>query len=493
MAIQRADGGAGRAEGRTRLALLLLLALAAVLRSVAASNDLWVDELYSLQAATHLVHGPLDVLTAIHSDNNHYLNTLWLWACGAEAPVWMYRLPAIGCGVGAVAAAYWACAGRPNRVRLLFAAMIAFSFPLIVYSSEARGYSGAVCAAIVAFGAARRWERQPDARTGALFVAACVLGMLSHLTFLFVWAALAVWLLVGVGGMRGWKRSLMESAMLHALPGLCLLLLYVLDLRLLMPLGGPKLRVGLVVQQLAAWSFGWPGQVRWGGGVVGGVAVGFMICGWIGLWRRADRAWVFYAVLFGVPLVLLLVRPPTYLFPRYLLFLVPFAYLLIAETLTGMCEGMRGRVLAAIVGGLWLIGEAVLLANFFVVGRGNPSGAVKYMGWQSQGPGVTITSVDPSRAVTELEYFNRYLPAGEHFVFVEDYSHGVPEWLLVHGEAGVVPPTHQVLNGVTWTKAAWWDASPVSGQVWAVYQPAGGSGTRRGADAASNGADGAGK
>jgi hypothetical protein len=197
----------------------------------------------------------------------------------------------------------------------------------------------------------------------------------------------------------------------------------------------------------------------------------------LGVARERGRAWIFYAVLFGAPAVLLLVRPPVYLFPRYFLVLVPFMYRLVAGALAGWMGTRRGRVSAAVVGGLWVVGEVLLNAGFLAVGRGNPSAAVAYMSTHTAGADIAITSVDRARALVELAYFNRLLPAGKRFVFLEDASQGSPRWLLLHGEPGAAAPRRQVLDGVTWVKAGQWDASPVSGQVWVVYGREGAAGT----------------
>ena len=55
-----------------------LLVLSAGLRLLAARGDLWLDELWSLSFARQMT-SPLDVWTAIHHDNNHPLNTLYLF------------------------------------------------------------------------------------------------------------------------------------------------------------------------------------------------------------------------------------------------------------------------------------------------------------------------------------------------------------------------------------------------------------------------------
>ncbi len=50
-------------------------------RKSRAEPAVWLDELWSL-ANADAVSSPLEVLTGVHSDNNHYLYTLYLLAIG---------------------------------------------------------------------------------------------------------------------------------------------------------------------------------------------------------------------------------------------------------------------------------------------------------------------------------------------------------------------------------------------------------------------------
>src|SRR5262249_32454007 len=78
-----------------------VLAVGLLLRIAAGRGDLWLDEVWSLQLAGS-ARSPLDVLLALHHDNNNYLNTLWLMALSANAPPLACRLLAIAAGAGTV-------------------------------------------------------------------------------------------------------------------------------------------------------------------------------------------------------------------------------------------------------------------------------------------------------------------------------------------------------------------------------------------------------
>ncbi|HEV8232999.1 MAG TPA: hypothetical protein VGP84_00320, partial [Gemmatimonadaceae bacterium] len=66
----------------SRVAVAVIVALALAVRVLAGTNELWLDEIWSYVLA-HRLTSPVGVFTAIHHDNNHYLNTLYLYAIGA--------------------------------------------------------------------------------------------------------------------------------------------------------------------------------------------------------------------------------------------------------------------------------------------------------------------------------------------------------------------------------------------------------------------------
>ena len=83
------------------LIAVLLIAAAAILRIRAAHNDLWLDEIWSLNLL-QIVSSPLGVLTSLHYDNNHYLTTLWMFLLPGRGNWWGYRIPSVIGGIGTV-------------------------------------------------------------------------------------------------------------------------------------------------------------------------------------------------------------------------------------------------------------------------------------------------------------------------------------------------------------------------------------------------------
>ncbi len=176
-----------------------LLVLSAGLRLLAARGDLWLDELWSLSFARQMT-SPLDVWTAIHHDNNHPLNTLYLFVvvhlAGAHASPMLFRLLSLVSGAALLVVLFRSeyeshDAGAATRAWIAIT-LCGCSFLAILYSSEARGYAPAALCGVSAYAQVRRGRILRSADR-LLFAATCAAGLLSHLTFVFVYAGLLAW------------------------------------------------------------------------------------------------------------------------------------------------------------------------------------------------------------------------------------------------------------------------------------------------------------
>src|SRR3990172_4724221 len=128
---------ATESPGRLPVTLLvLLLGLAAALRLPALSTDFWLDEIWSLEGFALRARSVRELLVGegFRHDNNHPLNTLWLFLLG-ERPDWIaYRALSLACGLVIVAAAV-ALARRHGRLAGTCAGLLfAGSFLQVVYS-----------------------------------------------------------------------------------------------------------------------------------------------------------------------------------------------------------------------------------------------------------------------------------------------------------------------------------------------------------------------
>ena len=119
---------------------VLIVAVAVLLRARSAMNDLWMDEIWSVELVREL-HSPLEVFTKTHHDNNHYLNSLFIYFLGQRGNWPGYRIPAVAAGLGAIILA-WLIGRHRDRTTAFFSMfLVSFSYVMILCSSEARGYA----------------------------------------------------------------------------------------------------------------------------------------------------------------------------------------------------------------------------------------------------------------------------------------------------------------------------------------------------------------
>ncbi|MBZ5606250.1 MAG: hypothetical protein LAO79_28500 [Acidobacteriia bacterium] len=170
----------------------ILVVAASAIRFRAAQNDLWLDEIWSWNLA-HGVSSLGRIFTGIRHDNNHYLNTLYLYLLPNRGNWWGYRLISILGGIGSVVVAGFIGLRRSalNGVVLMY--LVSLSYFLIVYSSEARGYGLMAFFALLAFLLMDRYLERPDISAAAGFSVSASLGILAHLTFLPCYITLLAW------------------------------------------------------------------------------------------------------------------------------------------------------------------------------------------------------------------------------------------------------------------------------------------------------------
>ena len=168
---------------RVRLtsAVAALFTIGLALRLWCARGPLWVDEIWSIENLEPLAHW-WGVLCGISHDNNHFLNSLWLFfAYPASAdPVWLRALSILA-GSLAIPAMARLGARRNAPAAVAAAALMAFSFYFVSYSVEARGYASAALALILAYDALERWLDEPTGRARYAFAAAAGAAFFCHL------------------------------------------------------------------------------------------------------------------------------------------------------------------------------------------------------------------------------------------------------------------------------------------------------------------------
>lgn len=416
-----------------RTGLLALLALAALPRVLALGDDFWLDEVWSLLFAG-LVEAPLDVVLSpqLKHDNNHLLNTLYMWLLGGEAAPWLYRLPALLAGIGTVWLAMAAGRSRGLLERVIAGLLFAGSLLMIAYSTEARGYAPAVFCAMLALLAFERLSERVTLGRLLAFWGAVVVGCAFHFTTLHFYAGVLLWSAWRLPfGRRGWRRELGASLAIHAVPLACIGVLYVFFLRGLTVGGGPSLPPLEVLTMALAWMLG--GPVHPATGVAAGLLVAVVLAAnaWMSRHDGSQR-WVFdLGVVLLAPLFTLLVLEPDYLAARYFLVSIAFFLLVLARVLARLwMVGTSGRVAVVLVLLAYAAGNAAEAAPFVRVGKGGYAAALQHMGEYSAGRAITVRCVPDIGDPMLLEYHARGLAKPLRFFHAGSAPAGGVEWLI---------------------------------------------------------------
>jgi hypothetical protein len=461
-------------------AYLLLLAIVMVagfaLRVRGTHNDLWLDELISLRLAKS-IKTPWQVFTAIHRDNNHYLNTLYLFFLRGHEDAGTLRFFSVLCGVALIGAGYWLLANRSRVEALILASLLAFSYPLIHICSEARGYAGALLGTVVACAALERWLASKKASfwLGSIYGIASAFAILSQLTSCVVWLPLLVASLLMVANRPERTKGISLWVALNLLPGGVLVALYFLDLRFVTPMGATPMSVAQGLSRLLALGIGWPAKdaiTVWTLMVPVIVLIAMQL-------RRENRSGAMLPTLIApiylVPLVGVAFVRPLFFSPRYFLVILPFIYVYVAILLARLTGSRMGRVGLAALLILFLAGQAFRYGTFLQVGRGQIGAALEYMSEHRISPEIRVASSQDFRSAVELGYFAPSVMKNGQFLFYvagRDRSLLKPDWYIVHGE-GYESPGPAVLTESgrpVWRRAAYFGASELSGQAWTLYR-----------------------
>ena len=237
----------------------LILLIAAAARICAARNDLWLDEILALELARP-VAALSDIFTNIHSEVNHHLYTVYLYLVDPRDNELLCRLPSLVSGIGTVIVA-WLIGRRRSPVCAVFSLlMVGCSYVLVLYSSEARGYSLAAFFSFLSFYLLDSYLEAKKWRTALFFSLAVVAGLVSQLTFVSFYLAALAWSGYRiVSGRLGAGRAAREMFACHAVPVLFLAVFYFVEVRYITGIGGTPAKSLIDSYGTAlAWSWGAP-------------------------------------------------------------------------------------------------------------------------------------------------------------------------------------------------------------------------------------------
>ncbi len=330
------------------------------LRCSASTGELWLDELWSLLKVSQLPN-PVGILTTVKHDNNHILNSLWMWVCGPGHGAILYRLPSLIFSL--MLLVLLIPRGRSirrernevvGRWSVIWLTLVAFSYPLTLYGTEARGYSlTLLCAAAAFLSLTRLTTNAFDRGAIAIFAVAGILGIVSHAIYTLFLAPSVAWLL---WNMR--RSPLRENSRAILLGGIVPPVLVACALTLTfyrgMEIGGAPLLPYLeVAASTISVSFGGESLSSINPSVTGWslflcLAITLMCVAELVLWLRVGSPMAsLVGLLLLTPWVAVIVLQPHFILPRYFVIQLFFAYLLAARFLDRLFrQGIVGSLVA---------------------------------------------------------------------------------------------------------------------------------------------------
>jgi hypothetical protein len=456
------------------IAITAIALAALVLRLFAASGDLWLDEIWSLELVGKL--SSIDqVFWRINHDNNHFLNSAWLYLTGPDVSPLVHRALSIAFGTATVVAAAAVTADRGRPTQLAASLLFAVSYPMVHYGSEARGYSGLVLFTLLSIFCL---QRRLDIRGSAIALGAVILfGFLSHLTMLGTVALLvpwAAWVMLRRGD--GLLRTGLRTMWIFLPP-----LLAILPLALCIILGAKEF--GFEVGSTTPFSpdsfaSGYGGMIRYLFGLPTWVPewvliliVWCLVC--VSAWKWPSRRASLYVIgIVGLPVLMAQLRLPNLEFPRYFLTTGTLLLLWAAEMLgRGFDAAGWKRWTAALVLAAMVFGSGISLVRFFEAGRGSYAPIVDRM--TREGPAVYASNKE-FRTSKLVAFFAEQQGRQAYLVKADDWCAEKPDWLIVEIQSEPPKPVEKapgcdLAYEHAETSATW----GLSGVAWALYRKRG--------------------
>lgn len=462
---------------RTAIFLTLLLALCLILG--AARGDLWLDEIWSVNLVRY-ARSPWDVFAGLRHENNHPLNTLYLYFLGHPKALLEYRLAAVASGMTCIfLIGYTAWKQWGEREALLGIVLTATSFPILLYASEARGYAIVMMLAVAAYVIWRQHLKNSGTASLLMFWSVSILGLLAQVTFVIAMIAFGLGQIAADRGSPSIPRRVFNLARVHLVPLLFAAWWYWFFLSRLINGGGDPSGGWPVIGQASSLLLGLPDTPVFQLAAMISV-LSVVIMGVNQLWRARDGQWLFFlSVLLIAPAALLALSYPHDFYLRYFMASFPFFMLLSARL---VCLGWKrfgtgGRSLLALAMTVFLAGN--LQRDYFLLtlGRGQYSEAIAYMLRQTPSGPVRVGSDHDFRNPTVLQFYASRLPGGNRLRYVDEV-HGPelrPEWFLLHSQDLNYVPSPQIdVDKVgTYSLVKRYGYAGVSGWSWFLYRRSG--------------------
>ena len=473
-----------RRTGRGRaIALILLVAAFGALRVASALNDLYIDEIWSLHFASR-ASSVIDVFSVRH-DNNHILNTVYLYFAGSGSifpsipPVFIHqRLLSVAAGTFSLGVLAYIGLKRGFIEAMTLVLIAGASYPLVLYSSEARGYAPSILFALIAFALAGRWLKTRSAVILPFYWASVSLGLLSHSSFFYVLLALSGWSVAGRLKSGLDNIAIRDLILFNAVPFAVLAALYIFFISGIAIGGGTRGDIFGATLHASKMAFGVPGT-GWASNAAGAaIALFFFVSGVLMELRSGSGRWVFFALCIVVaPALAIAAAKPEFFYFRYFIVSFPFLYILAAFVLARAFRwSSAGKALYAACMALFLLSNLYSDWRLATVGRGAYFDAMMFMADNAPGGEAAIGSDHDFRNKAVLSFYAKFLPEGRTVTYFDrnEWPENGPGWLILHSvDPGYKPYERTFDAGVEYSLAKSYGFAGDSGFSWHIYRKAG--------------------
>ena len=456
---------------------IVALVIGAIFRLRGIGGDLWLDEIWSINNLDS-ISSFSQIFTSLKTDNNHLLNSAYLYLVGYGAHPIVYRFPALIFSLAVLILAPSLSFHRGKRETLFSIILISLSYPIILLTTEARGYSGMLFFSVIALMMLHSYASNPTNKKLYWYWIASILGFLSHFGFFHLFLGLVCWSVVRIirtDSKRAWMRELI---IMHAVPAVFIfivVLFYVLEL----PAGTGPLRGYMdVIANTVCVLIGQPELSVWnleGGTTLLLVALVVLLLLCIEIIKRffeGDETWaVYFFAVIVAPALFLLVFEPRVLFVRYFLIGLFLSYFLIASFLDRIwLTGSSGQGLVFILLAAYIYGQGTYLKQFWKYDRGDNKELVEFLRDQSTSDDIYVTGSQSFRDQIILEYYGSYSDPKK--IFYLENGPSKAEWYLdqTQDRFKPTPPEITLEDGTTYEFAKEFPFTALSGWRWWLFK-----------------------
>jgi hypothetical protein len=464
------------------VSLSCIVAAGGMVRLIGARGDLWLDEIWTLLliAPVHSVGG---ILLDIGHDNNHYLNSIYLYLIGPDATSLAQRGLAVALGTATVAAAGLAAAPCGRAAAVFAMLLFAFAYPMVHYGSEARGYAGLVLFVLVALVFLHRALDRSDWRVRHGLGVAIGLGLLSHLTMVAGAAGLAAWSIWVLWRRSGGLRQAAMATLAIFRPALA----WTFAVGACVVIASQRHRFtlgGVIPFAPADFVDGYGGLIR---GLLGAPdPVSSLLPPWAFLaaasgaialaayaWRDRESDVSLYVIAaVALPAAIFLAALPNVQFGRYFLVSGTIFLLFVADVLgDAWSRGGVPRIVAGAALSTMLIGHAVALASFFQDQRGHYTDAIALMARDGR---FSYASDHEFRTRTVVDFFAAKRGIAADYVRPDEWCRSPPQFMVIEdidtalrfGHLDLGPPQCRL----GFERGESFASSRLSGRPWTIYR-----------------------